>query len=105
MKECVVAEIAHVPEVRTGNILSRPHLREYEISYLTNTTLDDDHVIPVNDLMVSVSNNRVVLRSKRLKKEIVPRLTTAHNFSKGTPVYRFLCELQNQGCISALSFN
>lgn len=105
MKECVVAEIAHVPEVRTGNILSRPHLREYEIFYLTNTTLDDDHVIPVNDLMVSVSNNRVVLRSKRMKKEIVPRLTTAHNYSKGTPIYRFLCELQNQGYISALSFN
>lgn len=105
MRECVVAEIAHVPEARTGNILSRPHLREYEISYLTNSTLDDSHVIPVNDLMVSVSNNRVVLRSKRLKKEVVPRLTTAHNYSKGTPIYRFLCELQNQGCISALSFN
>ena len=105
MKECVVAEIAHIPEVRTGNILSRPHLREYEISYLTNSTLDDDHVIPVNDLMVSVSNNRVVLRSKRLKKEVVPRLTTAHNYSKGTPIYRFLCELQNQGCIPSLSFN
>lgn len=105
MKECVVAEIVHVPEVRTGNILLRPHLRKYEISYLTNSTLDDDHVIPVNDLMVSVSNNRIVLRSKRLKKEIVPRLTTAHNYSKGTPIYRFLCELQNQGCISALSFN
>lgn len=105
MRECVVAEIAHVPEARTGNILSRPHLREYEISYLTNSTLDDSHVIPVNDLMVSVINNRVVLRSKRLKKEIVPRLTTAHNYSKGTPIYRFLCELQNQGYISALSFN
>lgn len=105
MRECVVAEIAHVPEARTGNILSRPHFREYEMSYLTNSTLDDDHVIPVNDLMVSVSNNGVVLRSRRLKKEVVPRLTTAHNYSKGTPIYRFLCELQNQGCIAALSFN
>ena len=105
IKDKIVAEIAHVPEARTGNILSRPHLREYEISYLTNSTLDDDHEIPVNDLMVSVSNNRVVLRSKRLKKEIVPRLTTAHNYSKGTPIYRFLCELQNQGCVPALSFN
>ena len=105
MKECVVAEIAHVPEARTGNILSRPHLRSHEITYLTNSTLDDDYVIPVNDLMVSVSNDRVVLRSKRLKKEIVPRLTTAHNYSKGTPIYRFLCELQNQGSIPALSFH
>ena len=105
MKECIVAEIAHVPEARTGNILSRPHLRSHEITYLTNSTLDDDHVIPVNDLMVSISNNRVILRSKRFNKEIVPRLTTAHNFSKGTPIYRFLCEMQNQGSIPALSFH
>ncbi len=101
----IVAEIAHVPEARTGNILFRPHLRDYEITYLTNSTLDDNHVIPVNDLIVSISNNRVILRSKKLKKEILPRLTTAHNFSKGTPIYRFLCELQNQGCIPSLSFN
>lgn len=101
----IVAEIAHVPEARTGNILSRPHLRSHEITYLTNSTLDDDHVIPVNDLMVSITNNRIRLRSKRLNKEIIPRLTTAHNFRKGTPIYRFLCELQNQGNIPALSFH
>ena len=105
IKDKIVAEIAHVPEARTGNILSRPHLRSYEITNLTNSTLDDDHVIPVNDLMVNISNNRVILRSKRFNKEIIPRLTTAHNFSKGTPIYRFLCELQNQGSIPALSFH
>lgn len=105
IKDKIVAEIAHVPEARTGNILFRPHLRDYEITYFTNSTLDDNHVIPVNDLIVSISNNRVILRSKKLKKEILPRLTTAHNFSKGTPIYRFLCELQNQGCIPSLSFN
>ena len=105
IKDKIVAEIAHVPEARTGNILFRPHIRDYEITYLTNSTLDDNHVIPVNDLIVSISNNRVILRSKKLKKEILPRLTTAHNFSKGTPIYRFLCELQNQGCIPSLSFN
>lgn len=104
IKDKIVAEIAHVPEARTGNILSRPHLRSHEITYLTNSTLDDDHVIPVNDLMLSISNNRVILRSKRFNKEIIPRLTTAHNFSKGTPIYRFLCELQNQVSIPALSF-
>ncbi|MBR6489891.1 MAG: lantibiotic dehydratase family protein, partial [Muribaculaceae bacterium] len=105
IKDKIVAEIAHVPEARTGNILSRPHLRSHEITYLTNSTLDDDHVIPVNDLMLSISNNRVILRSKLFNKEIIPRLTTAHNFSKGTPIYRFLCELQNQDSIPALSFH
>jgi hypothetical protein len=49
----IFAEIVHIPESRTGNILRRPILRDYEIAYLSNSgwveiTLD------INDLMVSI---------------------------------------------------
>lgn len=103
----IIAEIAHVPQSRTGNILSRPHLRDYEIIYLSNSLLGGDNLIPANDLLVSVKQNRVVLRSRRFKKEILPRLTTAHNYSgtDPTPVYRFLCDLQHQNGRTALMFN
>ena len=102
----VVAEIAHVPQSRTGNILSRPHIREYEILYLANSQIDNANQIPVNDLMVSVRSGKVRLRSVRLNKGIIPRLTTAHNYS-GTdtsPIYRFLCDLQHQHGRSSLAF-
>lgn len=103
--DAVIAEIAHVSESRTGNILSRPHLHEYEITYLTNSTLPDDYIIPVNDLTVSVQGQKIVLRSRRLQKEVVPRLTTAHNFRNNTtPVYRFLCDLQTQHVRASLGF-
>jgi hypothetical protein len=40
----------------------------------------------------------IVLRSASLKRRIVPRLTTAHNFRSGTlGLYRFLCAVQGQG--------
>ncbi|MFN0063759.1 MAG: lantibiotic dehydratase [Myxococcaceae bacterium] len=92
----IVAEIVHLPEGRLGNVLHRPVLREYEIPYLGRSGAPVDHQIPVTDLLVSVRFGRVVLRSRSLDREVVPRLTTAHNFSSGLPLYRFLCALQNQ---------
>ena len=95
--DAVFAEIVHLPESRIGNILMRPILREYEIPYLCGTILGKEFQIPVNDLVVGVVNGKVTLRSKRLNKEVIPRMTTAHNFSTTTlPIYQFLCDLQFQ---------
>ena len=95
--DCIYAEIVHLPESRIGNILMRPTLRAYEIPYLCGSTLDDEHQIPVTDLLVGIEEDKVMLYSKRLNKRVVPRMTTAHNFSMTTlPVYQFLCDLQYQ---------
>ncbi|HEX7846425.1 MAG TPA: thiopeptide-type bacteriocin biosynthesis protein, partial [Chitinophagaceae bacterium] len=96
-RDCIYGEIIHLPESRIGNILMRPTLRQYEIPYLCNGSVKNDFQIPVNDLFVGIENNKVTLRSKRLNKRIVPRLTTAHNYNLTTlPVYQFLCDLQHQ---------
>ena len=96
--DAVLAEIVHLPEGRVGNILFRPLLRDHEIPYLGRSGVPPENRIPLADLLVSVRGDRVVLRSRRLGKEIVPRLTTAHNFvGRSTGVYRFLGLLQSQG--------
>ncbi|MCX8492045.1 MAG: thiopeptide-type bacteriocin biosynthesis protein, partial [Cyclobacteriaceae bacterium] len=57
-------------------------------------------------IMVSIKNGRIFLRSKKLNKEVIPRLTTAHNFSLNpVPHYHFLCDLQFQGLKANLSWN
>lgn len=113
--DVIYSEIVHLPESRIGNILLRPVLRPYEIPYLAKTGIDfvepfgvanpvHNGVLSPDDLVVSVKNNRVVLRSKRLNKEIVPRMSTAHNYSgqNPMPVYHFLCDMQHQDKRSGL---
>ncbi|MBN8696475.1 MAG: lantibiotic dehydratase [Bacteroidetes bacterium] len=95
--EFVFAEINHLPEKRTGNILRRPKTFHYEIPYLASSSAEVTKKIYPEDLYVSIKNNRIMLWSKSLKKYIIPRLTTAHNFtSRSLPVYNFLCDLQYQ---------
>jgi hypothetical protein len=102
----ILAEIVHIPESRTGNILRRPVLRAYEIAYLSNPGVPQDFNIGINDLTVSVTNNRIVLRSKRHNKEVIPCLSNAHNYSyKSLPIYHFLCDLQTQDVKPIFSFS
>ncbi|WP_143305130.1 lantibiotic dehydratase [Chitinophaga vietnamensis] len=101
----IIAEIVHLPEGRTGNVLLRPRLYDYEIPFLANASVDPEHQLPLSDLYVSVRDQRVILRSRRLGKEIIPRLTSAHNYAQGLPAYKFLCDLQQQQEARSLSWD
>jgi len=95
--EHLLAEIIHLPEARTGNILRRPDIRDYEIPYLGKSNVPLEKQIQLEDLLVSVEEGLVVLHSKKFDKPIYPRLSNAHNVTENAlPVYQFLCKLQYQ---------
>jgi thiopeptide-type bacteriocin biosynthesis protein len=96
--EALFAEVVHLPEGRLGNILLRPVLRDMEITYLGRSGAPAEHQLPVTDLTLRLVDGRFELRSQRLGRRIVPRLTSAHNFSGLTlNLYRLLGLLQAEG--------
>lgn len=92
----LLAEIVFLPNRRSGNILSRPSFYQYEIPIIGQASVDKEHTIKLEDLHVKVTNGKIILTSFKLNKEIIPRLSSAHNFHYGMVVYRFLCDLQMQ---------
>tara|TARA_Y100000296_G_scaffold1628_1_gene1697 strand:- start:1724 stop:4840 length:3117 start_codon:yes stop_codon:yes gene_type:complete len=96
-EDVVFAEVIHMPDGRPGNVIARPRLRDYEIVFMADSDIENEYSISVNDLYVWVEENRIKLWSKRLKKQVIPRMSNAHNFSnRSLSVYRFLCSIQYQ---------
>jgi thiopeptide-type bacteriocin biosynthesis protein len=95
--DVIFAEIVHMPEGRPGNVIARPCLRKYEIVFMADSSLSHEYQIPVSDLHVWVEAGQVKLWSKRLQKQIIPRLSSAHNYSsRSLSVYKFLSMTQRQ---------
>lgn len=106
-KDKILAEIVHLPESRVGNILFRPHLRDFEIPYLANSTVNKEHQIHIEDIeIIAKDPNHLLLKSKKHTKEIIPRLSNAHNYSRDSlPVYQFLASFQNNDKRNGIGFN
>src|SRR5262249_20995910 len=103
--DAVFAEVVHLPEGRLGNILARPVLRAYEIPYLGSAGVPRGRHIPRTDLRVSVAGEQILLRSARLGRRVIPRLTSAHNYHQSSGIYGFLCALQAHGTAGDLGWD
>lgn len=92
------AELYYLPNPRTGNVMIRPQdMRKYEITCLSKSSKEEEFQIPISDLTISIRNNRIVIKSKKLNKEIKIYHTNAYNYSLADlPIFKFLGDLQYQ---------
>jgi len=97
--DAIFAELVHLPVGRIGNVIARPVMRDHEIVFLGRSGAPADRQILLDDLLVSVRDGRVTLRSRRHGREVIPRLTCAHavRLPHNASAYRLLGELAGQG--------
>jgi len=99
-KDVIHAELLHLPNYRAGNIMLRKIERKYEVTYLSKSS-KKSYQIPINDLYLKIFNEKLIIISKSLKKEVKIYNTNAHNYHYNSlPIYQFLCDLQHQNTIS-----
>jgi len=91
----IYAEVVHLPQGRVGNVLRRPKTTEYEITYLGNSSLPKENTILCSDIMISIQQNKILLRSIKLNKYIIPTFSSMHGFDNDVnlSVYRFLAAI------------
>ncbi|MDC0708256.1 lantibiotic dehydratase family protein [Stigmatella sp. ncwal1] len=103
--EVVFAEVVYAPATRDSRFVHRPMLRDYEIPYVGCSGAPPEQQLPITDLCLSVVSQRLVLRSERLDREVVPRFTTVQESRWLNGMARFLLALQVQGVAHRLVWN
>lgn len=102
--DVVFFDIAYQAEKNVDNVNRRKNCYTHELAILCwPTSLG---TLELNDIMIAVNRNEIILSSKKLGKRLVPRISTAYNYTRSDlAVYRFLCDLQHQGIQSHLQFS
>jgi thiopeptide-type bacteriocin biosynthesis protein len=97
--DVIFADLNYLPfDGRCGNVSLRPSFHAYEIAVHTMPSLPPENVLPLDDLVVGVRQDRFYVRSRRLGKQVnVSHHTMLHpRFAPN--VCRFLLEVAWDGC-------
>ena len=115
--------LEHCREMAKLETMSNPDVLFFDIGYSHEQAADDVNrrpsiypqqlnilnydislrPIPINDIMVSIRNDCIVLRSLSLNKRIIPRFASAYNYKRSDlSLFRFLMDIQGQGLCTNL---
>lgn len=87
----VYSDVLHLSQPRLGNVSLRLNYYDHYIPVTDFSNNSEDIEIPLNDLHVFVRDNIIGLYSKKLEKQILPRIGCAQNTQLFTsPIYKFL---------------
>ena len=103
--EAIFAEVVSLPDRRDANVVARPAFSEHEIPFLATSSRPPEQQIEACDLLLGVRDGRMRLWSRSRNREVIARVTHAHNFKvRGVSAYRFLGALQRQRLAGAVAW-
>lgn len=102
--DVIFFDIAYQAEQKVDNVNRRRAIYTHELPILTWSCASDQ--LDFNDILITVIDNEVVLRSKKYGKRLIPRIPSAYNYTRSDlAAYRFLCDVQNQHVKTGLNFD
>jgi thiopeptide-type bacteriocin biosynthesis protein len=105
-ENAIFAEVVALPDRRDANLIARPAFTAYEIPFLATSSQPSDRQIEACDLFVGIRGGRLRLWSRSHGREVIARVTNAHNFrARGVSAYRFLGALQRHRLAGALTWD
>lgn len=94
--DVVFFDLAYMAETNVDNVNRRRHIYDYQLAMLNYDTSPSP--LTADDILISIRGNEPILRSKRLNKRLVPRLSSAYNHVRSDlPLFRLLCDMQQHG--------
>jgi thiopeptide-type bacteriocin biosynthesis protein len=91
------AEILHLSDPHIDNINRRERIWTKELPLTAHSLVIYDDQVQLGDLYVSVENDTVVLRLAKDRKMVIPRLSSAYNYSRNKlPLFYFLADISYQ---------
>ncbi|MBC8986683.1 lantibiotic dehydratase [Pedobacter sp. N36a] len=97
-------DVAYTAEKHIDNINRRKRIYHHQLSILNYDT--SQCPLELSDLYLSVHQDELILRSKKLNRRLIPRISSAYNYNRSDlPVFRLLCDLQHQGVQSDLNLD
>lgn len=96
--EVIFAEINQLSDNHVDNVNRRLPVYDHELTINAPYTLDKDKQVHLDDLVLSVVKDELILESVRMKKRVIPRLSSAYNYQNHQlSLFRFLGDLQQHG--------
>ena len=102
----ITAEVVYLPRnFRTANVVVRPAVRRYEITYGVSAGVDPDHVIPLHELVVGIRAGRFYVRW--LTRDVEVLFASGHmlNPTQAPAECQLLSEIGRDGTAQLCAFD